>query len=176
MNKKWIVISALTASLIAGASAIKVWSAEVLYFVDLNTNFAHLHDNMVGGHGARLVNADVSASAAIAVSKLAVNPLSAKAFVLVEVECTASPCTIQMQSPASFISGITRAAAGTYTATFTSTRANNDYVVHANSATASTVCQTNTYTTTTFNIYCQSFAGPGTIDDASFSIVVFDDL
>lgn len=47
----------------AQASSIKVWTFnEVLKATDLNNNFAHIHNTMVGGHGARLVAGDVATS------------------------------------------------------------------------------------------------------------------
>ncbi|MFT3866841.1 MAG: hypothetical protein QM729_21470 [Solirubrobacterales bacterium] len=56
----------------AVAGSIKVWTAgEYITAADLNANFTHLHNTMVGGHGPRLINADVASNANIATSKLA---------------------------------------------------------------------------------------------------------
>ena len=50
----------------AQASSIKVWTTnEVLKASDLNTNFAHIHNTMVGGHGARLVASDVATALSV---------------------------------------------------------------------------------------------------------------
>src|SRR5687767_8565450 len=44
--------------------AIKSWSTgETIGNAEMNANFTHIHTNMVGGHGGRLTDIDVSASA-----------------------------------------------------------------------------------------------------------------
>lgn len=128
MNRKkmvagfWVVI--LVASALAYASTIKVWSSgEALRPSDLNDNFAHIHNLMVGGHGARLVNADVSASAAIAQSKIAGYAAFPKGWAHVAASCTSNPCTIADQS-GSFVTSIARVGAGIYTVTLGTAPAN----------------------------------------------------
>lgn len=80
---------------VAYAGAIKVWSSyETLTASDLNANFAHIHNTMVGGHGARLVNADVSPSAAIASSKLASGAGIPRSWVTFGTTCTSGTCTL----------------------------------------------------------------------------------
>lgn len=103
MNKMRAVVVILgLMSTLAVASAIKVWSpGDVLSTTDLNANFSHIHSLMVGGHGARLVDADVSASAAIAHSKMATPGVIAKGAFIVgsgTTPCTAGTCTLSMSS------------------------------------------------------------------------------
>lgn len=66
---------------VAAASTIKTWSGgETVRATDLNANFSHLHSNLGHGHGAVITNSDVSASAAIAHTKLATPTLVPKAW------------------------------------------------------------------------------------------------
>lgn len=75
-----ILLSLLVAAC-AFAGNIKVWvSHEGLTSADLNANFAYIINHMVGGQGARLVDADVNASAAIKHSKLQYPGLVPKAW------------------------------------------------------------------------------------------------
>ena len=65
-----VVVAALL-SFVAFANPIKTWLAgDVITAADLNSALGHIHNTMVGAHGPRLVNADVSASAAISLSKI----------------------------------------------------------------------------------------------------------
>ncbi len=68
----WTVAVVLTILAAYGlAGPIKTWSnGERLTAADLNSNFTHIHNEMVGGEGARLVDADVSGSANISYTKI----------------------------------------------------------------------------------------------------------
>lgn len=172
--KKVIAYIALTSIIIAGvanASAIKTWSAEILRYSDLNSNFSHIHDNMVGGHGARLVNADVSSSAAIAHSKLATPALVPKAMVGVLGDCTASPCTISLSSG---FSSVTRTGTGEYTGTLSSARANTTYAVQVTPFDSGGIrnCRmTSVSSTTVFTFSCYDAAAAV---DTGFTVTVWD--
>lgn len=66
------LIAFAVACVSANAGTIKVWASNsVITAADLNANFQHIHSLMVGGHGARLVDADVSPTAAIRFEKIA---------------------------------------------------------------------------------------------------------
>lgn len=167
-----LLLGALTVCGPSLASAIKVWSnGEVLSSTDLNANFAHIHNTMVGGgHGARLVNADVNASAAIAHSKMATPALLPRAWFTVLSTCAASPCTVDA---ASGISGVTRSGAGVYTATLSTARADTTYAVFFSGASNSALfCVGNDRTTTTFVIRCYDAAGVAT--DSAFNAMILD--
>lgn len=75
---------------IAWAGTIKVWGTnDVLTAADLNANFAHIHNLMVGGHGPRLVNADVASGAAIAYTKVVASPYAPTAWGLIDTSSCA---------------------------------------------------------------------------------------
>lgn len=184
MKKRIVVAAVSLVALVALAGPIKTWSAgEVIAASDLNANFQHIHNLMVGGHGARLVNGDVSASAAISHSKLATPALIPKAMGGIYTPCDGGTCTWNVNS--GFTSTITRSTAGQYTVTFSSARANANYVPVANlvgdtvnSYTGMNCWPNGTYTTTTFTINCARTVPDGGslrfFDDAPFSVTVFD--
>ncbi len=173
MKKLAVVIIALFAGAVA-AGTIKSWSnAEALTASDLNANFTHLHGLMVGSHGARLVNADVSASAAIATTKLAANLLIPKTWVTL-------PYTGAATGVGEFSGGsatVAHTSPGVYTVTLGYTATNNVYGVvttpHTNGAITGT-CEvtTSVSTTTVFVVTCLNNAGAAT--DMGFTAVVYD--
>lgn len=174
--KKYIP-HALFLLLVAGVAfggAIKTWATgEVLRAADLNSNFAHIHNTMVGGHGARLVDSDVSASAAISHSKLATPMLVPRAMGTVETaggnSCTASPCAV-IESTG--ITSVTRSGAGVYSVTIPA-RADADFVVLITPARSQDrVCSFVSNTTSNFGVNCFDTAGAAA--DARFNIVLFD--
>src|SRR3990172_5536886 len=92
---------------VALAGSIKRWSStETFTSTDINANFTHIHKTMVGGHGARLVNADVSSSAAIAHSKVATPALLSKAWANI-ASCDGSQASDSLTCTLSAGSGIT---------------------------------------------------------------------
>lgn len=139
---------------VAWAAGLKTWSTnESVTASDLNGNFQYLNNVKVGG-GKLLVNADVSASAAIAHSKLATPALVPKAWAQVGGTCSSSPCTITSSSG---ISAITRVSTGLYNVALSTTRANAAYAVIAVSEDDSgptVACSANTPTTTSFTLSC----------------------
>lgn len=179
MKKRIAVAAVLLIALVAVAGPIKTWSAgEVIVASDLNANFQHIHNLMVGGHGARLVNSDVSASAGISHSKLATPALIPKAMGGVYVGCDGGTCGWNVNS--GFASTFSRAAAGQYTLTFSAARSNANYVPLVSSigngvtSPVTYKCSaTPTFSTTAFGVRCGI---PGGADqDVPFSVVVFDD-
>jgi hypothetical protein len=172
VKTKLVLVSVLVACLsglgIASAGSIKVWVAETLKYSDLNTNFSHIHNSMVGGHGARLVNADVSTSAAIAHSKMATPALIPKAWVAVNGDCTASPC--------SGVTSLTRSGTGEYVVNLTTTRANTSYLVLVAPVDATGIrgCRISAVTTSTISISCYDENANAAVD-TGLSVVVLDD-
>lgn len=163
------------------AGAIKSWaSGEYLLSGDLNANFNHIHNTMVGGHGARLMNADVSASAAIAHTKMASPALLPKAVAIVGSQvgggtaCTSGTCSLGFMQPASFFS-VAHTATGKYTVTM-SARANAVYVpvvTTFHSTDTAVVCEPVTFTTTTFEVWCEVAADASDLDTV-FMITFYD--
>jgi hypothetical protein len=134
---------------------------------------------MVGSHGARLVNADISASAAIASSKLAAGGLFPKAFGGIYGPCDGGTCGWNVNS--GFASTFTRSSAGQYTLTFAAARPNANYVsIVGDIGTGATPpyerkCSAGSSTTTTLGINCGTTAiTGGSYQDWPFSVVVFD--
>lgn len=184
MKKRIVVAAVSLVALVALAGPIKTWSAgEVITANDLNANFQHIHNLMVGGHGARLVNGDVSASAAISHSKLATPALIPKAMGGIYTPCDGGTCTWNVNS--GFTSTITRGSIGQYTLSFSSSRANANYVPVVtpvgdgiNSPTKIHCGPVPTFAVGSFGVHCGLDVpdGGGAIGfaDMPFSVVVFD--
>lgn len=171
MKRKWGILAAVLIAGLAAASPIKTWIVgEVISYTDLNANFAHIHSLMVGGHGPRLVNADVSASAAISHSKLATPALVPKIWAQV-ANCTANPCTV---SATSGVTSVGWTSAGLMTVNFAA-RANANYaaIVSASAVTGRS-CVPTAQTTTTVTVTCTDLAVPGAAN-SGFTILIMDD-
>ena len=159
MNKwKYAVLPILVAAAVALAGPIKVWSGgEVLTAGDINANFSHIHNLMVGGHGARLVNADVSPTAAIALSKLATPVLLPKAAAQLANNCNAvGACTTDYNQGFSAVAALT--TTGSYRFTFTNLRPNVGYSVyistHIPASANLQLCYVTAVTTSAFDVQC----------------------
>lgn len=180
--RKWLQAIAFLLVLggIAGAGAIKTWaSGEVLTASDLNTVFQHIHNTMVGGgHGARLVDADVNATAGITHSKMANPGLLPKTWAIWKTACLigTTPC---VPSVASGVTDVVWNATGDYSVRLVSGRPNNLYfpVVSAYSATgADTVCAPyGLGTGTTFGSFGVKCYTTGVAADAAFGFILVDD-
>lgn len=147
--------------------AIHTWSSgETLTSSDLNANFAHIHNYMVGGHGGRLVNADVSASAAIASTKIQYGGGIAKSHVGVYVACGcgAAPCFCTLNNPYN-VTSVQKTATGTYRVTWNFTAAKTPNV-QVTTVTSGNICTTATPTTTTVDITCVDLDTPAATDSA----------
>lgn len=154
--------------------AIKTWNTgEGLRSQDLNSNFAHIHTLMVGGHGARLVDADVSSSAAISHSKLATPALVPKAWAKISANCGGTPCA-ETISAGSGVSGIQHTAAGVWTVTWSTARSNASYgVLVGHHGPARMDCYSDTFSTTTIAVRCVDSAGAAT--DTVWTVFMADD-
>jgi hypothetical protein len=159
---------------VATASAIKVWTTgETLRAADLNSNFAHIHNTKVGD-GILLVNADVSASAAISHSKLASPSLVPVAFAYVDngvgAACAVSPCT----ATGTGVTSVTRVSPGLYTVTLSAARLDTRYAITASHMGAlAHICNpVNTGSLIAFNLLCVTAGGVAT--DSLFSFVMLD--
>jgi hypothetical protein len=175
--KKWLplIVSLLIVGAVTFGSSIKSWaSGEALTASDLNANFSHIHTTMVGGHGARLVNADVSATASISHSKMETPALLPKGTWNGSAACTSGMCSGTGYGK---LASVERTALGAYKVSFTTTLTDTSYTVLAawNSAGAhaDTVCMPATKTTTAYYLSCYSHAAAAS-DDVTLDIVLFD--
>lgn len=173
-----ITILTLLFAGVAGAGAIKTWVAgEPLTAAQLNAAFQHLHNTMVGGHGARLVNADVSGSAAIESGKLAQGNGIVDNMVRVGATgavCSASPCLIY---EAVGVSSVTRGSAGIYTVTFSASISSAAiFIVSGHEQVTSSQCavitSSPTGSVTTVEVRCHAPGGAAT--DTAFSLIAID--
>lgn len=171
--KIWLVAFVVCVCGLAYAAHLHTFSSnEALTASKLNANFAHLEASAARNHGAVIVNADISANAAIAHSKLQVPGLMPKAWAVVN-NCTTATCTVPEAS--SRISGVTRSAAGTYTVSFSPALGDVDYAVSLThmSGTAGRFCSVTTYGTTSFGVLCYNVPGAALVD-SGFGFVVMD--
>lgn len=163
------VLLALTITVVANAGAIKTWASETLRYADLNSNFTHIHNTMVGGHGARLVDADVSTTAAIAHTKVATPALLPKAWAQVAT-CAAGTCTM---SSSSQIASVVFVSTGVYTITWTTARSDANYSVMITVPLSTGArCHSGTLTTTTAQINCYDSASA--LVNTATNILMFD--
>lgn len=166
------VMTFLLVSACALGGAIKVWNTgDVLTPSDLNANFSHIHNLMVGGHGPRLVDADVSNTAAISTTKLAAGALIPRAWGNVTTVCSAGTCT---SASTSGVTSITFVATGRYLVTLSAIR-NATFMNIANTLDAATSNQCHgiaPLSTTTFEVNC--FTAAGAAVNARFSFLVLD--
>lgn len=162
------------------SGAIKNWTpGENITTTDLNAALNHIHTKMVGGHGARLVDADVSAAAAISTSKLAAYRNIPVAWGITTAVCAASPCTIVSSNG---VTSITRTGVGIYVVTLSAARPNVSYnpivapIYHTGGVETLKICALTggSLTTTTFGVECLEAADGTTAANGSFSFVVYD--
>ncbi len=198
MKRTWIPFAVTVALLVGAAIAgpIKVWSSgDVVLSTDLNANFQHIHDTMVGAHGARLVNGDISGAAAISHTKMATPALIPKSFAII----SGSSSTIVAPSAGNIFTvvnkGISitpgRLAAGRYSIVFPA-RPNANYAASIttyadNNALFTTDCRfdsISSMSTTTIFVRCTkvtwSGAGPAATAtiadvDTAFTVTLLDD-
>ncbi|HEX2617374.1 MAG TPA: hypothetical protein VHL57_07510 [Flavobacteriales bacterium] len=162
----------LSAPAIGGS--IYTWSSgENLSASTLNATFQHIHNNMVGGHGARLVDADVSASANISRSKLAAYPALPLAWAKVgsgTTACSSGTCTL---GDSYGVTSVT-ASSSVYTVTLTTSLGDTEYGVLVSSHTNDRHCTGFPATATTVTVNCRTIASSPAAGDAVFTVSVFD--
>lgn len=172
--KKLGMLAVLLIALTASAAGLKVWvSGEQVTITDLNANFSHIHNVMVGGHGARLVNADVSASAGIASTKLADGPAIPKGLGYVDngagSACSAT-CTVTNSKGTT---SVTRSGAGVYSINH-STTLDTKHITTVTGVVAGGWCIA-VPGASSDSVFCYTLsAGVATAADAVFTYAVFD--
>lgn len=186
--KKYLIAGAALVAIAAVAGPIKVWSnGEILSSSDLNAALSHLHASVGHGHGPVIVNADISASAGIAQSKIAFSVPPIKAFLTVGTPgspCTAAgTCTLFDTSTSALgTATVTRGAtAGLYTLAWVTPLTDNNYTVLTSSLTGFAGfagCSITGHSTTGVSLQCYtiSTATPpvNAVADMVVSIVIQD--
>jgi hypothetical protein len=191
--KKSYLLPLLLIPALAYASSIKTWvNGEKVNAADLNTNFSHIHNNMVGGHGGRLVDADVASNAAIASNKLAAYPLLPRAFarvgltagsVCLGAAAAGTACTVTASSQVTSVT--TTGTTGTYRVNLAYTPADANYAVLVTAHYGATVaaCAAKAaggaggpFATTAphFLVECRKLDGTTNLADVEFSVLVMD--
>lgn len=185
------VIRNLTIVLVT-SGAIKTWqSGETIATSDLNANFSHIHNKMVGGHGARLVNADVVnntltgnklvdytlqntqiADGGISSYKLVYGAGIAKSFVAIYGACNCAPVCACTMNNAYNMTSVSHTATGVYRVTWNWTATNTPMVLVSDNLTG-VRCYAGTPTTTFVDVSCEDLDTPAATDSA-FSIAVFE--
>lgn len=167
-----VVFSALIVSAFAVAGGIKTWAnGDTLSATDLNANFQHIHNSMVGGHGGRLLDADVNASANISYSKIQNGRGIARAWGEVSATgvCPAAPTVSESMN----VTSVTCAATGAYTVTLGYTATDAEFAVIVSSMQSTTICHGVSTSTTTVAINCVDLDTPAATD-STFSFVIYD--
>jgi hypothetical protein len=157
------------------AGSINTFSTgETISASAMNANFNHIHNSMVGGHGARLVNADVSNSAAIAHSKLAEPAKIPKVYGGRLTACGSASCNLDLYS--GLAQAFSRTATGEYTLTVSPARADASYMPFVVAYSTNAV-SCNTYLTgtnaTTLKIICANVI-TNVAEDSGFTVLILD--
>lgn len=180
------IAAVLTYPIPSLAGSIKTWTtSERVSSADLNANFSHLHNTMCGSHGARLVNGDVSSSAAIAHTKLATPALLPKAWAVVTSVCDgAAAAGTSCTFTGSRVSDVSsNATAGQYRVNLEYSAANAIYGVIVTSMTNTVHCLlsaapltgTGDANGTNFIVECRDGATWAAATNAAFTFMVIDD-
>lgn len=166
--------------LVAGAPAIagtiKTWASNsVVTAADLNANFQHIHGLMVGGHGARLVDADVAANAAIQASKIT-GFTAPKAYGSMGAVCDSSTTTTCTSVEGTRVTSVTATSvAGTLSVTLNYTPVNANFGVLAFSTSAVVFCSASALQTAApqFTVLCRTDSG-AIVNNMAITFAVFD--
>lgn len=145
------VAVAILLAFAAFSNPIKTWvSGDIITASDINANFSHIHNLMVGGHGPRLVDADVSDWAGISFTKLESYYPIARGFGT--FACTPT-CTIgSNQYGFTSVSGSVTSGGATFT--MSPNPECSDVITAVVSTGTIVTCYVQNATTTTFKVYC----------------------
>lgn len=165
------LFSLLLVGTIALGGGIKSWSSgDTVSISDINSNFQHIHNQMVGGHGARLVNADVSTTANIEYTKVQNGRGIARAWADIESSCTSNPCTV---AESLNVTSVGWTSTGIYTVNLSYTATDNVYAVIVSSSTSGVTCTGVSTSTTVVGIECLDLDSPA-VTNAAFSVIIYD--
>lgn len=170
LYKVFGLLALLTAA-VAGAGSLYSWSSgETLSASQLNANFAHIHNNMVGGHGARLVDADVSTTANISPTKVGNGNAFARAWVTVSA-CSSDPCTILDSYN---VTSVSRTSSGLYVIHITTALGDSTFgvIVTGKDQAGPRYCQGDPTSTSSATVTCYNLVPAAS--DTGFTAVIFD--
>lgn len=173
----------MSPSLVQAGTITQFNSDDTLSPTALNSNFNHIHGTMVGGHGARLTDSDVSPTAAISHSKLASPKLLPRAWVAIAANC-AFPCLEVLNSASTGVSSISHTAVGRWTVTWSVARATTAYGVFIQPSYITdtpppslVLCGYSRvgaeFATTAINVACETRGG-GALIDVPFTVLMMD--
>lgn len=174
---RWGFIAALFGAVALSATIRTFTVGDVIQPSDLNANFTHIHNTMVGGHGGRLVDADVNSAAAIAHSKMATPGVLPKSTFIIGsgiTPCSAGTCTVTGTAGIT-PSSVVYNSAGNYTVTIPA-RANAVYSVQLTSQYCASACTCSLQTgvsTTAFTVQCYNMSAAAT--NAVVGVTIMDD-
>lgn len=175
-----VALCALTAVAVGGT--IRRWQdGDTLTAADLNAAFSHIHNTMVGQHGPRLLNEDVSATAAIGKAKMKKGETVPKGWFIVNNLCLGvAPiaCTVDYKVGFDTVT-VTKTGAGVYTVSFSLARTNAAYSVFVTAVgtpLAPATCHAilTTFGTSSFTVRCYDSGGAGAVV-SRFMVTLFDD-
>lgn len=156
----------------ANAGSLYSWSSgETLTHSQLNSNFSHIHNNMVGGHGARLVDADVASNAAISRSKLqyyGALPVAAAKVGSGSTPCASGTCTL---GDSTNVTSVTESTS-VYTVTWSVNFGDTEYMVFVTSGTSNVNCYGIPASATTATVSCFNMSSVAA--DAVFYVSAVD--
>lgn len=160
----------------AANAACKVWQpGEVIKATDLNACHSYINSTVVGQRGARLVDADVSPTANIALSKLAAQILLPKAWAVLRSGCdgaAAAGTTCTVAGGTGITSIKSTGSTGVYGVTLTQAPSSLNFAPIATSGDAAHHCSSGLWSLTAphFKITCSD--GAGAASNATFSLIV----
>lgn len=166
-----VLLTALIVSIPSAYAALKVWSgSETIQPADLNSNFTQVNNAAT----ALITNSRVATAAAIAHSKLATPAVLPKAWAKISANCGVAPCS-ETIAAGSGVSAIQRTAAGIWTVTWSTARADASYgTVVSHHGPARTDCYSDTFSTTLVAVRCVDAAGVAV--DTVWTITMMDNL
>lgn len=174
LRKYWpVLLACLVVCLPALATLPKAsWATgEILRSADLTADMAHLEAGLRGGTHTLIVNADVSAAAAIQNTKL--KAPTPKGMVYASATCNVNgACALAYQQPTGFFTSVVRTAQGFYTITLAVPRPNSVWHATAGPNSSGNCIVEAPLSTTQAAMDCVDFAGAA--KDQGFTIVVWD--
>lgn len=160
----------------AADAACKVWQyKEVIKAEDLNACHNYINSTVVGQRGARLVDADVSPTANIALSKIASGTIFPKAWASLLASCNGAAAA----GTACVVAGSTGIASvkstgstGTYGVTLNYTPSSTAFAVLVTPGVAGRYCSAGTQSTTGTNFVVACNDSTGAAVNTAFSVLV----
>lgn len=172
-----IIAAVLFVAGVSGATAIQRWKVgEVLRYQDLNANFAHIHDTMIGNNHGFLYNNDISDTAGISQSKFAgasaAWPLAKFSSKGVVADCIIGDfCQVSRLTGLDFVT-VKHDATGAYTVKLFPNRTSTQYFpIVVSTVVQNALCEVNLTGVSSFSVDCVTTA-TGVDIDSSFDVII----